>query len=221
MNTHSFDVNVAIKFGVPVAIVLNHIAFWIQKNQANEKHLHDGRYWTYNSIKAFQTLFPYWSFKQMRAVVEKLKETGLVLTGNYNAKGYDQTQWYALSDEGLKLYNILPPVDNLVPICPKGQMDMPDKTNPFAQKGKPIPDIKPDIKPDTKSFCDRRSLKAQNEKKHDWATPKEPPRADVTKQSTSYKPPTNEDKITDQAVVDAAMMALPKNMRPKRLRQLQ
>ena len=170
MNTHSFDVNIAIKFGVPVAIVLNHIAFWIQKNRANDKHHYDGRYWTYNSIKAFQEIFPYWTFKQMRVVLDKLKETGLIVTGNYNQKGYDQTQWYGLSDEGLKLYNILPPVDNLVPICPKGQMDVPERANVFAQKGKPIPDIKPDLKTD-KSFCNAKGQK-QNNKAHDWAAMK-------------------------------------------------
>jgi len=169
---HSFDIEIAKKYGVEVAVVLNNIAFWINKNRANNKHFHDGRYWTYNSIKAFRELFPYWSFKQMRNILNKLKETGVILIGNFNEKNYDQTTWYALTDEGLNLFNI--------PICPNGQMDLPKQDTPFAQMGKCIyrTDVKPDIntdfdKPIENQKSDIKKTKAnwrdENIKKHRFA----------------------------------------------------
>jgi hypothetical protein len=131
---HSFDISIAEKYGVNTAIFLNHLAFWINKNQANNKHFHDGRYWTYNTVQAYSVLFPYWTPKQMRTVLDKVKESGLVLTGNYNATPYDRTQWYSLSDEGHALLGL--------PICPSRQMELSNRANGFGEKGKPIPDNK-------------------------------------------------------------------------------
>ena len=65
---HSFDTQVAEVCGIREAVLLYHIDFWITKNKANEKHFYDGRYWTYNSSKAFAKLFPYLTQK----VIEKL-----------------------------------------------------------------------------------------------------------------------------------------------------
>lgn len=184
MNSHYFDVDIATTYGVPVAIVLNHIAFWIRKNHANNKHYHDGRFWTYNSIKAFQALFPYWTFKQMRTVLDKLKESGLIMTGNYNATSYDQTIWYAFTDEGLKVMGLekLTQLSTDTPdaICPNGQIKSPERANQIAEKGKPIPDNKPDNK---------NHIKAYNNIVKKTDTPQAHPSfSDVTKQSTSYNP---------------------------------
>ena len=56
---HSFDIEVAKKYGITEAILLNNINFWIEKNKANEINFYDGYYWTFNSKKAFSELFPY------------------------------------------------------------------------------------------------------------------------------------------------------------------
>jgi hypothetical protein len=56
---HSFDPEIAKKVGVNAAVIYQNIVWWTQKNAANNKHHHDGRHWTYNSIKAFDVLFPY------------------------------------------------------------------------------------------------------------------------------------------------------------------
>lgn len=145
---HSFDIEIAQKYGVPVAIFLNNLSFWIKKNQANRKHFHDGRYWTYNSVEAYSELFPYWTAKQIRLILDKAKENGLILTANYNLTAYDRTQWYALSDEGHKLLGIS--------ICPNGQMELDKRANGFPEKGKPIPDNKTDIKTD--NITNRESI---------------------------------------------------------------
>ena len=101
---HLFDIGIASKFGVNVAIFLNNIAFWIAKNKANNRHYQDGRYWTYNSQESFQQLFPYWSRQNIRTVIKSAKDQGLIIDDNFNKSSYDKTKWYALTDLGLSLF---------------------------------------------------------------------------------------------------------------------
>jgi hypothetical protein len=102
---HSFDVDHAVKFGVPAAIIISHLQFWIRKNEANKHHFYDGKYWTYNSIKAFTKLFPYWSKGQIERQLKKLMSANIVITANYNKSTYDRTVWYSFSDHFLKTGN--------------------------------------------------------------------------------------------------------------------
>ena len=97
---HSFDVNIAKEFGILEAILLNNLEFWIAKNEANGTNYYDGTYWTYNSTKAFNELFPYVSQRQIQNALKKLKEKGIIQTGNYNKSSYDRTLWYAFTTEG-------------------------------------------------------------------------------------------------------------------------
>lgn len=134
MSVHSFNTEIAEKYGLNAAIIFYHIVFWIEKNEANETNYHDGHYWTYNSVKAFKTLFPYMGDKQIRNALKKLENENLVICGNYNKSPYDRTRWYALTEKGIS-------------ILPKGQMDFTKRANENSQKGEPIPDTIPDGKP--------------------------------------------------------------------------
>lgn len=134
--SHFFDVEIAAKFGVDEAIILQHFAFWIAKNEANKKHYHDGKYWTYSSTQALTVLFPYWSEKQLRRILKSLVDKGLLIKSTYNQKAYDRTSWYALGDQIGKC------------IRPNGQMDVTKRANGYDQKGQPIPDIITDNKTD-------------------------------------------------------------------------
>lgn len=120
---HSFDSEVAKEYGLVEAILLQNFAFWIAKNEANERNYYDGRYWTYNSVKAFQELFPYITTKQLRRALDHIIAEGLIMTGNYNADRYNRTLWYALTEKGKCIF-------------PIGQMDVPKKANGFAPEGK-------------------------------------------------------------------------------------
>ena len=102
---HVFDVNVAKEVGVGAAVILQNIYYWVEKNKANDKHFYDGRYWTYNSVKAFSELFPYFTDKQIRTHLSNLKTHGLILTGNYNKLSFDKTIWYTLSNSAYALLN--------------------------------------------------------------------------------------------------------------------
>ena len=118
---HSFDIDLAQKFGLNEAILLENIRFWIQKNRANESHFHDGRTWTYNSVAAFREIFPYMGPKAIRAALERLVEGGVLVKGNYNTKSTDHTTWYGFVEEAIYL---------------KGQIDLPKRANGLPLRGK-------------------------------------------------------------------------------------
>lgn len=96
--THSFDVEIAVKYGIECAVLLSHINYWCLKNEANGKHLHNGKYWVYNSKKAFAKLFPYMSERQIDYALTKLKKENLILTDNFNYSKMNRTIWYTVTD---------------------------------------------------------------------------------------------------------------------------
>ena len=100
---HWFDVDIAKQLGINSAILLENIYFWIKKNEANKKHYHDGKYWTYNSVEAFTKLFPYFTYDSIRYSLEKLEKAGFIITGNYNQMPMDKTKWYALTEKAYSL----------------------------------------------------------------------------------------------------------------------
>lgn len=134
---HHFDVEHAEKYGILEAVIINHMAYWIAKNEANETHYYDGHYWTYNSIKAFETLFPYVTGKQIRKALEHLVEEGILVKGNYNRSAYDHTLWYRFSEKGKSIF-------------PTGQIEFPSGANRIYTEGKPIPDNNTDNNTDNK-----------------------------------------------------------------------
>jgi hypothetical protein len=89
----------AKRYGITEAILLYNLRFWIAKNKAIGKHLHNGRTWTYNSCKAFSDLFPYLSEWQIKRALAHLVKQGAILKDNFNKMPYDRTNWYALTDE--------------------------------------------------------------------------------------------------------------------------
>ena len=102
MNFH-FDGAVAEMYGVDGAVFISRLQFWIEKNAANDRHYHEGRYWTYNSLRAMEKLFPFWSRRQIERIVKNLKDKGVLLTANYARDSYDRTLFYALDESKLPI----------------------------------------------------------------------------------------------------------------------
>lgn len=103
MRELSFNVEAARIYGVDGAVLLQGMAAWISKNRANERHFHDGRWWTYNSQDALARLYPFWSRRQIQRIVRGLTEAGALILGNYSDGSLHNTTWYALSDDVLEL----------------------------------------------------------------------------------------------------------------------
>lgn len=104
MNTHSFATSVAQKLGVERALLLQHFYYWHQRNQANNEHYHDNRYWFYQTARGFTEIFPYFSESQISRLLKSLVEDGYIAQGNYNRIKFDRTKWYALRSEGLRIF---------------------------------------------------------------------------------------------------------------------
>lgn len=97
---HSFDIDIAKEYGIPAAILLKHIYYWVEKNRTNVKHYRDGYYWTYNSMKSFCQLFPYMSDSTIKRAIKKLVDGGLIIEAVYNDIPFDRTKWYTLTPDG-------------------------------------------------------------------------------------------------------------------------
>lgn len=123
---HSFDKDIAVTYGLPEAIILNHMQFWIEQNAANKVNYHDGLYWTYNTTKAFAEIFPYLSQRQIQCALKHLRVEGILKTGNYNKSAYDRTLWYAFTKKGNS-------------IMQKCKMEDEKKSNGFDAQVQPIP----------------------------------------------------------------------------------
>lgn len=126
---HHFDIQEASQYGIEAAIILSNLRFWIAKNKANGTHQYDGKTWTYNSVRAFKELFFYMGDKQIRNALSTLENCGVIVSGNYNTKGYDRTKWYALTEES----------SITTPFAQKAN-GLDQKANGFSEKGEPIPD---------------------------------------------------------------------------------
>lgn len=145
---HSFNIELAKEYGILEAILLKNIWFWIEKNRANEKNFYDGTYWTYNSTRAFNELFPYASESSIKRALKGLQEKGIIKTGNYNKSSYDRTLWYAFTDLGESIVS-------------NRQMEVNKSSNGNEQNGLTIPDINTDDK--TKDIKTNKKEKKETE----------------------------------------------------------
>lgn len=196
ITTHSFPVEAAAQIGVEGAIMLSHIAYWIRKNEANEKHFYDGTTWTYNSIKAFAKMFPYWSARQIERILNKLCDDGYICKGNYNETAYDRTLWYSLTEKGKC-------------ICGFGDFDFTKRGNGNTQTVKSLiySDINTNINQEEKENIKESFFEEQETAHSDIQTPKpnlfSSPNKEALKKAPTLncsgdtpvqiKPPTKED----------------------------
>ena len=153
MEYMSFKTEDAQRYGLHEAILLNHIRYWVEKNRANEKHFHDDRYWTYNSNKAYQSMFPFMTSWQIRSALNKLVDNGLIVTGYYNDKGYDRTKWYT--------------TEVCEVICEPNQNHLITTSNGIATSIEPIPRQYQDNKQDTPINANDGKKQINTQKKSD------------------------------------------------------
>lgn len=161
---HHFNVGEATKYGIAKAVLLYNIRFWLNKNMSNKKnkHKHTDKniyYWTYNSGKAFEKLFPYLKSKNISRWLLELERDEVLLSGNFNKVKYDRTKWYTIKNEFIIKCNN----DT---IYQKRPMDLPKTTNGLVKNDQPIPYSKQNIKPNSKlkkkSFSFKKGINTIN-----------------------------------------------------------
>lgn len=123
----SYNPDIAVVVGgIPEVVVLKEIAYWCERNRAEGKNEHDGRFWTYNPTRVWQEKFP--EIKNIGAVLGKLTNEGWIDSGVFNRTPFDRTKSYTVTDKSISLFL---------------EMDSKDNEIPFGELFKPIPDNKP------------------------------------------------------------------------------
>lgn len=92
-----FESDICEIVGAGAATVYQNIYYWCERNEANELHFYEGRYWTYNSQAAFSRLFKCFSERQVRAYLNKLIDADLILVGDFNKSKRERVNWYAVN----------------------------------------------------------------------------------------------------------------------------
>jgi len=93
---HAFIVKDAVEYGLDKAILLQHIRFWINQNDGKKTHTHDNKVWMYQSASDMTKHYPYWSRQKISRLLREMEDDGLIVSGNFNKLGYDQTKWYTI-----------------------------------------------------------------------------------------------------------------------------
>lgn len=103
-NTHSFSVSLATQIGLEKTIILQHFFYWHCINRENDAMLKNGRTWCFSSRKSIMSYFPYFSDRNIRTIIEKLIGEGFLEKGDFNSDKFKKTNWYALTDKALSLF---------------------------------------------------------------------------------------------------------------------
>lgn len=82
----------AEKIGLNEAIFLQQLHYRLE----HAKYEIDGHRWVYNTVNDWSKQFPFWSQRTLARTISSLEKRKLVLTGNYNRKGFDRTKWYTI-----------------------------------------------------------------------------------------------------------------------------
>lgn len=96
---HSFNTDVAERYGLQEAILLDWIVFWLVENERNERNFYEGRCWVFNSAKALAEKFHYLSPNTIQKTLKRLEDAGIIISGNFNKNKFDRTKWYSIADE--------------------------------------------------------------------------------------------------------------------------
>lgn len=107
MANHTFNTDIACEVGLESAIILENIYFWCKKNEANGK-LVKGKPFTFNTVKAFGEIFYYMTSSTISRSLRKLEETGFIESGVFNAKAWDRTKWYCVTQKTKEYYEPKP-----------------------------------------------------------------------------------------------------------------
>jgi len=111
------------KVGSNVAIFLQQLHYWLEKSE----HVHDGRWWVYNTFENWHKQLPFWSVRTIRRIVKKLEDQGLIITGNFNCYKIDRTKWYTIEYDMLESLLRDENSDHSIKVPSTGQKPLPYK----------------------------------------------------------------------------------------------
>jgi hypothetical protein len=166
---HSFDIDLAAKYGIPEAILIHHFQHWIRVNKTLRQNEIDGKTWTYQTIDEIAAHFPYFTKNEVVELIEKLC-TGkgrraknksfepVLVKGFHNRNKFDRRTWYAFKNE--EMFTILACAkmedglsQNASWLEPKSKVAQAKMEDGLSQDVV-YTNTKPDTKPDTKQVIE-------------------------------------------------------------------
>ncbi len=96
---HQFRPSDALKHGVPAAIILHSMRWWISYRRANGHKDIYGYYWCYMSVSAWAALLPYLTTKQIYNTLKKLERDGEIRSEKLEEANWITVKWYTIPDE--------------------------------------------------------------------------------------------------------------------------
>ncbi len=125
---HSFDTDIAGLVGVNAAIIYESIRWWCLKHKVDGTNYYDGNWWVFNSLEAWDELFPYLTARNIRTALDKLVNAGLIVKGHYGEK-MNRTLWYAVADISRLATSDKSSANNDKSICQNRQINTITSTN--------------------------------------------------------------------------------------------
>ena len=95
-----FDTDIAKDVGIAEAVVYEYIIMGVVHNQAKQKCLYDGIFWTRECVEDIQMSLSFLSTHQIRNSLSKLVNSGYLDSGCYNDDPRDRTKWYTNGRRG-------------------------------------------------------------------------------------------------------------------------
>ena len=157
----------ATKIGINEAMFLQQLHYWVDRS----KHEMDGRKWIYNTVDDWCKQFPFWSRRTLVRVISNLEKQNLIMSANYNHKGFDRTKWYTVNYDRLDELE----KDDTPPFAPLGNNnddDGGDNNNGGNGGNKNNGNAKNDDNTPVKSVVEKRSEAPPSSKATNCPTPR-------------------------------------------------
>lgn len=150
----------AALIGLPEALILQQVHYWLFLNAQAGHNLRDGFYWTYNTYSEWAEQFPFYSRNTIIRTINRLERDGLLISASYNKRRGDRTKWYRIDYDRL---THLPKMSKW--FTQNGETVSSDWANDIPGLGRALPETNaetPPKKPSEKAPA-RASQKAQKD----------------------------------------------------------
>ncbi len=84
--------SLTVRIGLNEALFIQQLHYLVDRS----KNIIDGRQCVYNTMADWPKQFTFWSQKTLARTISNLEKQKLIISCNYNQKGYDRTKWYTI-----------------------------------------------------------------------------------------------------------------------------
>ena len=96
MKRHYFSPEVAARYGVPQAVILDNLSYFINQNMEKGKLHIDGEYWCAKTLQGFEKQMPYFTISKIRRLIDNLKKGKIIEIKKLGKHASDQTNYYCI-----------------------------------------------------------------------------------------------------------------------------